>query len=182
MFHNTKKKQIILVRHANAVEREDWKEKDFDRPLTPAGIHSNRIVSRYLKLIGIKPDRIVASPATRTKSTANDLAIKFWLDTIEFIRELYNEDGDTERKAMNVHLNIVHKNPKEERVLMIVWHNSDLSLFASYLCGETVPSMKKWSVIVLSLPDTMEWKNVKAGSLKFIYYLTPHFLKLEDLD
>jgi hypothetical protein len=32
MFH-TQKKQIILVRHAKALEREEWIGKDFDRPL-----------------------------------------------------------------------------------------------------------------------------------------------------
>lgn len=77
MSHNMKKKQIILVRHAKAVERTDWTEKDFDRPLTVSGINSNRIVANYLRLIGVKPDRIVASPSERTRSTANDLAIQF---------------------------------------------------------------------------------------------------------
>ncbi|MFZ2255210.1 MAG: hypothetical protein WAW59_05860 [Patescibacteria group bacterium] len=42
--------------------------------------------------------------------------------------------------------------------------------------------MKKGSVIVLSLPEDTDWKNVKPGTLKFIYYLTPHFLRLESLD
>jgi phosphohistidine phosphatase SixA len=51
MFHNTKKKQIILVRHARAVEREDWTGTDYDRPLTEEGIESNQIVANYLRLI-----------------------------------------------------------------------------------------------------------------------------------
>lgn len=51
MFHNTKKKQIILVRHARAVEREDWAGSDYDRPLTEDGEQSNQIVANYLRLI-----------------------------------------------------------------------------------------------------------------------------------
>ncbi len=181
MLHNTKKKQIILVRHAKAIERVDWKEKDFDRPLTESGINSNRIVANYLRLIGVKPDRIVASPSERTRSTANDLAIKFGIDTVEYRQDLYNEDGDENRSAMKIHLDVVHHTTETAKTLMIVWHNSDLSLFALYLSEDTVPSMKKWSVVILSLPDDLEWKDVKPGMLKFVYYLTPHFLKLEEL-
>jgi hypothetical protein len=41
--------------------------------------------------------------------------------------------------------------------------------------------MKKGSVIVLSVPENMEWKDITLGSLKFVYYLTPQFLSLESL-
>lgn len=34
MFHNTKKKQIILVRHAKALELSEFSGMDFDRPLS----------------------------------------------------------------------------------------------------------------------------------------------------
>lgn len=92
MFHNTKKKQIILVRHARAVEREDWTGSDYNRPLTEDGEQSNQIVANYLRLIGIKPDMIVASPAARTRMTAEMIAKKFHENTITFKKELYNED------------------------------------------------------------------------------------------
>ncbi len=35
MYHNTKKKQLILVRHAHALESSDFDGIDFDRPLSP---------------------------------------------------------------------------------------------------------------------------------------------------
>jgi phosphohistidine phosphatase SixA len=92
MFHNTKKKQIILMRHAKAVEREDWSGADFDRPLTEEGIESNQIVANYLRLIGVRPDMIVASPSIRTKMTAEIIAKKFHEKTITFKRDLYNEN------------------------------------------------------------------------------------------
>lgn len=70
MFHNTKKKQIILVRHAKALELSEFSGMDFDRPLSERGESSLKFVARYLRLIGVKPDKIVASPAIRTKQTA----------------------------------------------------------------------------------------------------------------
>lgn len=51
MFHSPRKKQIILLRHARAFERDEWDGSDFDRPLTPEGEESNRIVANYLRLI-----------------------------------------------------------------------------------------------------------------------------------
>lgn len=143
MFCNLKKKQIILVRHAKAVERTEWEGTDFDRPLTSAGENSNKIVANYLRLIGVKPDRIVASPSARTKGTAVDLAKKFSIDKVEYIQDLYNENVSPTRNAMDIHMNIARKTKKDCNVLVIVGHNSDLSDFAAMLSGESVPSMKK---------------------------------------
>jgi phosphohistidine phosphatase SixA len=64
---------------------------------------------------------------------------------------------------------------------MIVGHNPDLTLVAQSLSWDDTPSMKKGSVIVLSVPESMEWKDITLGSLKFVYYLTPQFLCLESL-
>ncbi len=51
MFHNAKKKQIILVRHAKALELSEFAGMDFDRPLSERGENSLRIIARYLRLI-----------------------------------------------------------------------------------------------------------------------------------
>lgn len=181
MFVNNTKKQIILVRHAKAVEREDWKWADFDRPLTQAGDSSNHIVANYLRLIGVKPDRIVASPSVRTRETARWLAKKLSIEKVEYEKELYNEVPSLIRDPIDVHMAVVRSTKKSCKILMIVWHNTDISDFASFLSGDTVPSMKKWSVVVLALPDSLEWKNVSQDSARFVYYLTPQFLKLEEL-
>lgn len=90
MFH-TQKKQIILVRHAKALEREEWMGKDFDRPLHDRGIRSARIIANYLSLIGLKPDRIITSPSVRTQETAQILADRFRTRSTEALPDLYNE-------------------------------------------------------------------------------------------
>lgn len=46
-----KRKQIILVRHAKAVELIDFHGLDFHRPLTEKGEFSAKIIARYLRLI-----------------------------------------------------------------------------------------------------------------------------------
>ncbi len=180
MFH-TQKKQIILVRHAKAMELAEFEWTDFDRPLSERWIGSNRIVAKYLRLIGIRPDRIVASPSARTRSTAVDLAEQYKIPKIEYFDELYNWAVTENRDSDSIYLRIVQRTKPEWRVVMVVGHNNDLTNFAKFLSGESVPSMKKGSVIVLSVPDNLEWKNVSKWSLSFVYYLTPHFLRMEEL-
>ncbi len=181
MFHNTKKKQIILVRHAKALELSEFAGMDFDRPLSDRWENSLKFVARYLRLIGVKPDKIIASPATRTKQTAEWIVAQFSRLKVELVGNLYNGWSASKRDSDQIHLNLVKSLKKDVTILMIVWHNDDLTNFAKYLSGDGVPSMKKWSVAVLSPPDTIEWKDIKEWSASFVYYLTPQFLRLEEL-
>lgn len=181
MQRNTKKKQIIFVRHAKAFDISLWNGNDFDRPLIPVWEKSNEIMANYLRLIGLKPDRIVSSPALRAKSTAEWLAKKLSVVNVEYVDELYNAQSSIMRDPFEAHFKVIKQSRKTCHTLMIVWHNPDLTLVAQSLSGDDTPSMKKGSIVVLSVPDTMEWKDITLGSLKFVYYLTPQFLCLESL-
>ncbi len=70
MYNIIDKKQIILVRHAHALEVDEFDGRDFDRPLSDKGREHATIMTRYLRLIGIRPDTVIASPALRTRETA----------------------------------------------------------------------------------------------------------------
>lgn len=182
MLRNTKKKQIIFIRHAKAFDVALWKGIDFDRPLIPAWEKSNIVMANYLRLIGLRPDKIVSSPDLRAKSTAVVMANKLWVEHIEYHDSLYSKQSSVMRDPFEEHFKIIKRTLKSCRTLMIVGHNPDLTLVAQSLSGDDTPSMKKGSVIVLSVPDSMEWKDISLGSLKFVYYLTPQFLSLEELD
>jgi phosphohistidine phosphatase len=142
MFH-TQKKQIILVRHAKALEREEWMGKDFDRPLHDRGIRSIRIMANYLSLIGLKPDCIITSPSVRTQETARILADRFRTHSSETFTDLYNEGRDENFDVNSFHLALLRSMMKTDNTLMIVGHNPDLTDVASYLTGEDIPYMKK---------------------------------------
>ncbi|MCL2514385.1 MAG: NUDIX hydrolase [Microbacteriaceae bacterium] len=63
---------LIVLRHAKATARSDWKGADTDRPLAPRGeLQARRIVST---LRAWHPRRIVSSPAVRCASTVAPLA------------------------------------------------------------------------------------------------------------
>ena len=181
MYHNNKKKQIILVRHAKALELSEFSGMDFDRPLSDKLKSSLRIIAKYIRLIGIKPDRIISSPACRTKETALGISSEYPNMCIEYIDTLYNGGSIGKRDAESIHLSLIQKIKKDATVLMIVGHNDDLTNVARYLTGDGVPSLKKGSLAVLSVPDNLEWKDIKKDSLSFVYYLTPQFLRLEEI-
>lgn len=181
MFHSTKKKQIILVRHAKALELTEFDGKDFDRPLSDKWESSSKIVAKYLRLIGVRPDRIIASPAIRTKQTAESIANQYNIKKIDYLDSLYNGVPVVGRDANLIHLAVVKGTKRNADIVMIVGHNNDLTNFARYLSGDGVPTMKKGAIAVLAVPDGVEWRNIVPGTLSLTYYLTPQFLRTEEL-
>lgn len=175
------RKQLILVRHAKALESDEFEWKDFDRPLSISGEHSVFIMSRYLRLIGIRPTQIIASPAKRTQMTADAIAKRYEISDIEYIAELYNGHREEDEDSNKIHLRALKKAKETTDVLMIVGHNDDLTRFARFLSGDQVPYMKKGSITVLALPEWMGWQDIDEDTLTMVYYLTPQFLYLENL-
>lgn len=61
-------RRLLLLRHAKA-ERAEPSERDFDRRLAARGREDASLVGAYLARHGFVPDRIVVSPAARTRET-----------------------------------------------------------------------------------------------------------------
>jgi 8-oxo-(d)GTP phosphatase len=63
---------ILLVRHAKAGKRSEWRGNDKDRPLEPAGAAQTARLTNLLELFA--PDRIVSAEPTRCVETVRPLA------------------------------------------------------------------------------------------------------------
>ena len=50
-MNTSSRKQLILVRHADAIDAVDFDGIDYDRPLSPEGKASMATMIRYLRLI-----------------------------------------------------------------------------------------------------------------------------------
>ena len=125
-----KKTGVVLVRHAHA----DWplySGRDFDRPLTPRGEEEAREAARALRRAGVTPALLLASPAKRTRQTADAIAREFVLaDTqIRFIDILYNA-GAAELEAE------VRAAAQEGQPVVLVAHNPGISQLARRLSGK----------------------------------------------
>src|SRR5689334_14952388 len=65
---------IYFLRHAIAMERAKWHQKDSERPLTPDGLRKMRKAVRGLKHLKLKFDWILTSPYRRAYDTARVVA------------------------------------------------------------------------------------------------------------
>lgn len=181
MFHTTNKKQLILVRHAQAIDASEFTGSDFDRPLTAHWRKHNTVIARYLRLIWIRPDTIISSSAIRTRETAGIISTEFNIDGVELVDGLYFGNNPKKRNGNQSYLKAIQSVSKDTEILMLVGHNDEITEFAQYLTGEGMPSMKKGSIAVFSLPNKTKWKEIGQGELTLLYYLTPQFLQLESL-
>ena len=86
--------RLIVMRHAKA-ERRAESGRDFDRGLTERGRADAAIMSQVLARAGLKPDRVVVSPACRTLETWAAMALAFPGVAQEGERALYNAPAQT---------------------------------------------------------------------------------------
>lgn len=128
-------KKLFVIRHA----KSSWKDEslnDFDRPLNKRGKIDAPLMAKKLKKMGIKPDIILASPALRTKTTAQIIASE--LNSSKLIRyddELYEADAQTL-------MNKIREIGSNHETIFLVGHNPGLSDFLNILVGfdENLPT------------------------------------------
>lgn len=91
---------IVALRHAKAVPREEWKEKDAARPLSPRGRKQADSIVGPLLAFGVR--RIVSSPATRCVKTVAPLsaALGRTIDTTKLISQDAWEDGKSDARSV----------------------------------------------------------------------------------
>ncbi|HEY6238926.1 MAG TPA: histidine phosphatase family protein [Thermoplasmata archaeon] len=71
-------RRVVLLRHAPAEVRDPARWPDDDRrPLTTVGRRDARRVSEGLRAVGVRPDHILSSPASRALDTARIAARAF---------------------------------------------------------------------------------------------------------
>ncbi|HMP75312.1 MAG TPA: histidine phosphatase family protein [Kiritimatiellia bacterium] len=120
--------RILFIRHAQAVEADQFDGDDLDRPLTPEGRKRFKRVADAVATVYPRPDRLVSSRAERACRTAEVLALAFGLKTWE------------EREELNPGASVAAiKAVLEERAdaewVMVVGHEPDFSGAVSALTG-----------------------------------------------
>lgn len=61
-------RELILLRHAHA-ESANAGQSDHERPLSATGLQEARDAGEWLRKQGLRPDRVLYSPAARTRDT-----------------------------------------------------------------------------------------------------------------
>jgi phosphohistidine phosphatase len=129
--------RLTLLRHARAMERDDWRGDDADRPLTKDGVRQATRVLRGARAL-ITAVEIWTSPWLRARQTA-ELASGLWKLPLREMDWLAGEACPSADRAARLQANTD---------VVLVGHEPDLSDLARFLCGAQLV-LKKASLAVL---------------------------------
>jgi phosphohistidine phosphatase len=159
----------ILFRHGIAVERDEWKGADGDRPLTEKGKQRVREVATGLSRLDVQPTHVLSSPLIRAIETAKIAHRSLRVRSAVQIVDALLPDAPPDRL-----LSILHDLPPESCVLC-VGHEPHLGLAAAVLLtgkpSQAFPFKKAGACLIeLSVP-------VKPGRGVLRWWLPPSLLR-----
>lgn len=144
-------RHVFLLRHAQA-SNDPSVRSDRDRPLSDDGKADATRMGRWLRQQGIRPARVLSSPAARAGQTARLVCQELGLgeDRIEWVDEVY--------EAPPAALVRMVQQTDEPGGLLIVGHNPGMEGVVEALCGAVPPGpdgklMTPGSLARLRAPD-----------------------------
>jgi len=144
-------KRLLLLRHAKAEPREGSVE-DIPRALVDAGREDCEKLGSLLETLGLRPDLVLTSVASRAKETAS-LVVRELAKSppVRVSLSLYADDA-------RGYLRAASGAPEECSCLLVVGHNPAIEELASILAGRRVELRTCW-LAELSL-DVETWKGL----------------------
>ena len=156
-------KTLIIMRHGKS-SWKDKKMKDIDRPLKKRGHKDAQQMGTLLCEQELVPQKILCSPAKRTRQTAEELVDKCnFGGEVDYIDSLYMPES-------SIIMDLVASLPDELERVMVIGHNPGLEGLVQILSGE-VESLSTAAVAHLVLP-IKSWAEISKevnGNLVQIY-------------
>ena len=153
-------KEIYILRHA----KSSWDNSnlsDFERPLADRGISDAKKMSKFLKDMNIKIDKVLCSNAIRAKETFDLTAdgFNFEIDKATYLDKLYFGDTTTiiqDLKELDESLNNI----------LIVGHNPTLHYLVEILTNESINRFTTCNLATISHDGEWVSLNSQQCSLK----------------
>ena len=163
--------QLLVIRHAIAMEREEWAKTgrpDSDRPLTDTGRRRMRKNARGLQRISPHPDLIGTSPWLRAADTARVVAETLGLERLETVDAMLPDHHPSDLADwLNDHTDL--------STIAVVGHEPHLGELVTWLIGGSPGQnieFKKGGACLLRIDD-----RVDAASALLQWHLTPSQLR-----
>ncbi|MES2906419.1 MAG: histidine phosphatase family protein [Pseudomonadota bacterium] len=153
-------RQLFLVRHAQA-ESGAAGQSDFDRVLTAKGRGDAADAGFFLKDKNFFPDKILVSPAKRTRETFALLKNAFSHEAqVIFDEDIYNASFDTLQQ-------LIASADEDVQRLMIVGHNPGMHTIAMYYAAAntSVASFSPATVCVLEFKNSWHELPRRSGAI-----------------
>ena len=153
-------KEIYVLRHA----KSSWDNSnlsDFERPLADRGISDAKKMSKFLKDMDLKIDKVLCSNAFRAKETFDLTAdgFNFEIDKATYLDKLYFGDTTTiiqDLKELDESLNNI----------LIVGHNPTLHYLVEILTNESINRFTTCNLATISHDGEWVSLNSQQCSLK----------------
>ncbi len=121
------KQKLIIMRHAKS-DWSDLSQSDFDRPLATRGVKAAELMGKWLKKNQCIPDRVICSPALRTKQTCQLILNKLGVaeHVVFWAKIIY-------QASLDDLLSIIKQHSSKAHTLLIIGHNPGLDQLVCYL-------------------------------------------------
>ncbi|TVP99426.1 MAG: histidine phosphatase family protein [Balneolaceae bacterium] len=161
------KRTIILMRHA----KSSWSYphlRDFDRPLNQRGKNDAPRMGAWLKGLGIKPKRIVSSPAARAKATIQKV-----LDAMGLPEDLVEWDENLYFTGAKSYVDAIRKTDDQLESVMTVGHNPMTDEAISLLSKTPVHKNIVTATIACLEVNLSSWKDLEYGTCEIKWITSP---------
>ncbi len=153
-------KTLYLMRHA----KSSWKHpelEDIDRPLNPRGRRDAPEMGRRLAARGPLPQRILCSPARRTRETAE--AVLVGAGEVDVPCKV---DDRLYFRGASGWLEAIRETDDRVETLLVVGHNPDFSRLLARLAGWSESDLPTASLATLAV--NADWKNIALQPLRML--------------
>ncbi|MCU0420683.1 MAG: histidine phosphatase family protein [Cyclobacteriaceae bacterium] len=162
-------KRLLLIRHAKS-SWDDPTLRDFDRPLNHRGQRDAPRMAKRLKEKDIHPDLLIASPAVRTRATAEAVATVLRVEASRIAREprLYHAD---EHQLLAV-VRALPDSRDRDQVVLLFGHNPGLTDFANRLFSIDLVNIPTAGIVAgeIRVPT---WADTDWGDGRFEWFDFP---------
>jgi phosphohistidine phosphatase len=136
-----------FLRHGIAVEPDEWKGRDFDRPLTREGIERMERVARAIAELPLELDAIVTSPLLRARQTAEIVGSQLKLRD-EIVEDTRLAGGFDARG-----LSAILAEHERAQAIMLVGHEPTMSATIGRSIGDASIELKKAALAGVAFSD-----------------------------
>lgn len=157
-------RELILLRHANALPGRG-EQADFDRALSEQGLLEAEAAADWLQQRGLIPDRVLCSPARRTRETLEPVLAKLGYVEQRLEDCIYEASANTLAALLQAH--------HDAQRLLLVGHNPGLETLTALLSASSAGGyrgMPTAAIAVLQMPDNAP---LTAGSAQLSAFFTP---------
>lgn len=168
--------RLMLLRHA----KSDWTAdapSDFERPLNGRGRAAAPIVGAHMRRHGLEPDRILCSPALRTRQTLDLILPHVGAAAPLNMPPALYDDGDLD------YLEVIRALGGDARCLLVVGHNPATQETALELSGRgeerllhTIAGKYPTAGLAVIDIDIDDWRSLKRGDGHLVAVALPRHL------